>query len=424
MQLIACGGGSSGSEDSAATAKPTPTAKLTLELQYQAYKCDITSPVSGADIIFHRQDGSILSQIKSAADGKVNIDWPAEAKHISIAVDVNGETKINTYTDAVASDFGVLRYREASLDNSCSCETFTFDVSEVKAVYGGFTPLINSNESITQTYCKNNERYAPVTIVLMPSQAGVSGFAAELDLNGKDASQTILISSSLFGNSNNVGVLLTASVVPFQPFNTRFRTYSETEYGRINWLGWQHEPQIFPNLYANNFVSSYFDENMGGNQYGDLYYFSSVQKRVTNPTVEQFLELPQNQFQLLEQTDVILSSMVNDGPTNYDFSTIGKGKILLSVRLGENGIADWSVEAPLTGVMPELSLPSEIELKFERMTNPKMYVMIYGYNTHLPSQFNEYRQQRAKRSREQSGVRSSQIDNYVYELIDIRLLRQ
>jgi hypothetical protein len=420
MQLSACGGGS---DDTAPAAKPIPAAKLTLELQYQANKCDITSPISGADIILHRQDGSMLSQSKSTADGKVNIDWPVEAKHFSIAVDVDGETQVDTYTEAVASDFGILQYTKASLDNSCSCETFSFDTSEVKAVYSGFTPLINNNESLKKNYCKNNGRYAPVNIVLMPNQSGVSAYAAELDLNDKDASQTILISSSIFDGSNNLGVLLTTHVQPLQPFDTRFTTYSETEYGRINWLTWQNEPQIFSNLYSNNFISSHFGENMGGNQYGDLYYFSSARKRVTNSTVDQVLALPQNQLQFLEQTNVILSSMVSDGPTSYDFSTIGTGKVLLSVRLFESGVADWSVEAPLSGSMPELSLPSSIEEKFEKMTNPKMTVMIYGYNAHLPNQFNEHRQQRAKRSREQSGVRSSQVDNYVYEIIDITLLR-
>jgi hypothetical protein len=419
--LTACGGSGETQSTPVLTQPTKPTAKLTVDLQYQAYECDITSPISDADIILHRQDGSILSQSKSGDDGKINLDWPAEAKHITIATDVDGETQVRTLTEVVASDLGIFKFTKASLDNSCSCETFTFDTNEVNAVYSGFNVFIDSSPTVTQTYCKNNGIYSPVNITLMPSQAGVTGFAATLDLNDKESSQTILISSDLFGNSNNAGVLLTATISPFQPFNNRFRTFSETEYGRVNWLGWQFEPQVFPSLYTNNFVSTSFSENMGGNQYGDLFYASGTRKRVIDANATQNLDLPQNQNQLLEQTNLILIAMDSGGASEYDFSTIGTGKTLLSVEVGERGSALWSVEAPLSGSMPELVLPDAIEAKFEQMANPMMTISIYGYNTHNPSQFNEYRKQRAVISRDASKVRSSFFDNYVYELIDVTL---
>lgn len=415
--LTACGG----SGDTQPSPAPTPIVKLTAELQYTSFKCDVTAPIVAADIIVHRKDGSILSQSKSAADGKINIDWPADAKHVSVAMDIDGETRVETFTEVVASDLGILKYNKTSLDNSCSCETFTFDTSEVNAVYSGFIPLFDSNSSLTKTYCKNSGQYSPVNITLMPSQAGVTGFAAKIDLNNKDSSQPIVVSSSLFSDSSNAGVLLNTTISPTQPANTHLRTFAETEYGRVNWYSWQHDPQVFPGLYTNNFFTASFSEGMGGNQYGDLFYLSGARIRVTDANAALSLNLQQNQNELLEQTNVILNAMVTDGPSVYDFSTIGTGKTLLVAELGERGVAVWSVEAPLSGTMPELDLPDAIEAKFEQMTSPRMMITIYGYNTHSVSQFNEYRKQRAIHSRSSSKVRSSFFDNYVYEMIDVTL---
>jgi hypothetical protein len=418
--LTACGGSSS---DVSPTPGPTPapTAKLTAELKYSALKCDLTMPIMGADIIVHKQDGSILSQSKSTADGNINIDWPTEAKHISMVMNVDGETRVETFTEVVAGDLGRFKYTKSSLDSSCSCEVFNFDTSDVNAVYSSFTPLIDGSNSLSQTYCKNDGVYAPVNIVLMPSQSGVSGYAATLDLNGKDPNQSIVISSGLFGNSDNEGIMLNANILPTQPANVRLRTFSETEYGRVNWINWEYEPQVFSGLYTNNFFTASVAESMGGNEFGDLFYVTSSRIRVTDANAVLSLNLQQNQNQLLEQTNVILSGMVNDGPSAYDFSTIGTGKTLLVAEIAESGLARWSVEAPLSGTMPELILPDAIEAKFEQMSNPRMMITIYGYNTHNASQFNEYRKQRAVISRDTTKLRSSFFDNYVYELIDVSL---
>lgn len=416
MMLSACGGSDGGGDISI-----SPSKRLTVDLLSEASQCSFTQPLAGADIIVHRQDGSILSQSKSPSSGKVDILWPADAKHISIAVDIDGEMLVNTDTEITGGDLGVRTFWQNSLDAQCECETFNFDLSDVNAVYSGYTALFERSENTSRLLCKNDGKFAPVHVTLMPQQSGVIAYSAILDVNGHDSSQPFTVSSSQFDNAKNEGALLSVIVNPYDPGNVRYTTFSETESGRVNWLAWQNEPQVFPALLENNFVSVSIFESLGGNEFGDVSYQSGIRKKVTNAMSQQDLHIPLNQYEMLAETQTILEGMLNGGTSSYNFTNIGLGNTLLAVDLYEYGTARWSVEAPLNGVMPELSLPANIESRFEQLTQPRITVSIYGYQNHSPSQYQAFRQQRAEKTRENSPIRSSFFDKYTYQLIDINL---
>ncbi|UJF22156.1 hypothetical protein [Shewanella sp. OMA3-2] len=416
VMLSACGGNSDGGDTGASIGK-----RLTVDLMSEATQCNFTQPLAGADIIVHRQDGSILSQSKSPSNGKVDILWPADAKHISIAVDIDGEMQVNTHTEMTGGDLGINTFWQSSLDSQCECETFNFDLSDVNTVYSGYTALFERSENTSRLLCKNDGKFAPVHVTLMPQQPGVIAYSAILDINGHDSSQPFTVLSSQFDSAKNEGTLLSVIVNPYEPNVTRYTTFSETESGRVNWLTWTKGPQVFPALLDNNFISVSASESLGGNEFGDLHYQSGIRKKVINANVQQDLNLPQDQYQMLAETQAILDGMLNGGGASYNFTNIGSGNILLAVDLFEYGAARWYIEAPLSGMMPELSLPANIESRFEQLTQPRMTVSIYGYQNHASNQYQEFRQQRAGKIRENSAVRSSFFDKYTYQLIDINL---
>jgi hypothetical protein len=415
--LTACGGGSSGSSNDNG-GQITPQ-KLTIDLISQASLCDIQKPLSGADVILHRQDGSILSQSKSPSNGKVDIVWPATAKHLTIATEVDGKLDVNTDTDVVAGDMGVRIYRTTSLNMLCDCEMFYFDTTELKATYSGYKVIIDRAPNESAQFCKQSGKYETMNIVLEPQQSGLNAYAATMDLNTLDASQTIVIPSSLFENTVNEGVSLSYDTSSSEPASTTYSTFSETEFGRVNWIRWSSELQVFPGLYDNNFIAASAYESLSGNEYGDVYYSTGTRKRVADVNAVQVLNLPQDQNGFLAATSVILDSMVNDGPSYYDFSNIGSGNTMLYVSLTDAVVGGWSIDAPLSGTMPELILPASIEQKFEQMMQPNLSIQIYGYNTHNPSQYHAFRKQRAETTRSTEKTRSNFFDNYTYQYLNV-----
>ena len=417
LSLAACGGGNSESpSDNGGQITPQ---KLTIDLISQANLCDVQQPLSGADIIVHRQDGSILSQSKSPSNGKVDIVWPAQAKHLTIAAEVDGKLNVDTDTEVVAGDLGIRTYRTTSLDLSCECETFNFDTNELMATYSGYKVIIDRVTNESAQFCKQSGQYETLNIVLEPQQSGLNAYAAKMDLNTLDASQTIVIPSSIFEGEENEGVQLSLDTSSSELVNLVYSTFSETEFGRVNWIRWSSELQVFPSLYDNNFLSASVAENLGGNEYGDVFYMAGARKRITDVNTTQILNLPQDQNAFLAATSAILDSMINDGPSSYNFSNIGSGNTMLYVSLFDSAVGSWDIDAPLSGTMPDLILPAAIEQKFEQMTQPSLNIQVYGYNTHNPSQYDAFRKKRAETTRSTDKTRSNFFDNYTYQYLNV-----
>ena len=127
----------------------------------------------------------------------------------------------------------------------------------------------------------------------------------------------------------------------------------------------------------------------------------------------------QDQNAFLAATSAILDSMINDGPSSYNFSNIGSGNTMLYVSLFDSAVGSWDIDAPLSGTMPDLILPAAIEQKFEQMTQPSLNIQVYGYNTHNPSQYDAFRKKRAETTRSTDKTRSNFFDNYTYQYLNV-----
>ncbi|MGX9462718.1 hypothetical protein ACWXWU_16015 [Shewanella sp. A14] len=418
--LSGCGGGG---DDSSSDSGGSPDGRLTGDVVYYATQCDITQPAVGADIIVHRKDGSILSQSKVPSTGKFDIAWPSDAYHFSYAQQINGELFVNSKLNVVTGDIGIMGERNANLDSACACSDYDFDLSDVKANYSGYSVYIDGNNSTSSTkVCEQDGTLPPVNLVLTPTNDdGLTSYAAQIDVNGFADNSTIYVDPSLFENQANEGVVLNAELSSGNEniYSPEFGTFSETDNGRVNWISWFMSPHVFPGLFANNFITSSNFEPLGGDDYGQVFYYTSRRHRVTDPDDTQVVQLQQNQQKMLQSTDAIFNSFTENSASNYDFTGIGTGKTLLQINFGQSSIANWTIEAPLKGTFPDLDLPSNLQTPFEQITQANLSVLIYGYFSHSATQYNQFRAKRVELQRADLKTRSSFYDNYVVEQISV-----
>lgn len=337
LMLSACGGGSdSGSSEPNPT--PSPTAKVTWDFQYKSQKCNITQPAANLVAVIHRQDGSILSQTTTSSAGKLDINWPSDAKHLSVISQANGELMVRTELQVQSGDLGRQTIWLNSLDDQCSCENFTLDLQEVQATYSGYTVYVNDRYPTgtmhTFESCKQDGAYPPVIVTLSPSPGnmGAKAYAAKLDINNQSPSNTIMLQTLAFEGTNNEGQLV--NVTPsYDPGNLRYQTFAETDYGRIARLYTSFDPQAFPGLFEHNFIQLSNSDTFEVPPYGSAYLLTQSRKKIID--VNQPLTVPfyDNRAAFLVQVDQMLNAIFGEGSSSYDFTSASNGQAALWVAL-------------------------------------------------------------------------------------------
>ncbi|BDQ64350.1 hypothetical protein ACE02Y_07615 [Shewanella xiamenensis] len=423
LLLGGCGGADdSTNSDSDGVIPPSP--RLIMDVESTANMCNISEKKAGVDIIVHRRDGSILSSYKSDAQGHVDLPWSSEASHLTIAAPsfFSGSVSwdIRTELNAKAGDYGIYRFTDERLNSGCECTYINIDTSEIATVYSNYN-LYANNAYISPilTYhplhaCKRNNKFAPVNFVLIPKQSGATAYAGSIDPNTIDLSQVISLSSSIFEGASHEGTLLNIDV---NSSNYSLRSYSETEYGRQNWVTWAtKEVQLFPELFNRNLVSASQRIDLGGNDLGYLTYNGLTRRAVVDTSNKLSLNLPLNENLMLNEVTRLMGVMGGAGNINYDFSFNSATMQGLQITL-EQGNANWAISGPLKGSIPDLDLPTHLQAVFGNSSVSSMSFYVWGYGG--ITDLYDLRSELSKSSRSNSPIRSTKLDNYDYEDITI-----
>ncbi|QYJ71630.1 hypothetical protein K0H59_00815 [Shewanella sp. FJAT-51649] len=423
LVLSGCGGSGDSNSDDSDGGNPT-SPRLTMDVESTASMCNIREKKAGVDVIVHRRDGSILNSYKSDAQGHVDVPWPSEASHLTVAAQefVNGSSswRIQTDLNAKASDYGIYRFTDENLNSGCDCSDINLNTSEIATVYSNYYLYGNNayiNPALTNNplhVCKRDNKFAPVNFILIPKQGGIAAYAASIDPNEIDLSQVISLSSSMFEGASHEGTLLNVDV---NSSNYFLRSYSETEYGRQNWISWPtREVQLFPELFNRNLVSASQQIDLGGNDIGTMSYVGLTRRAVADASNNLSLNLPLNENLMLSEVTRLMSTIGNAGSTNYDFSFNANRMQGVQVTLSQSNDY-WSISGPLKGSIPDLDLPAHLQAAFDDSSMTSMSFYVWGYSG--MADLYDLRSELSKSSRSTNSIRSTKFDNYDYEDITI-----
>lgn len=417
-------GGSGDSNNSDSDGVIPSLSRLVMDVESTANMCNVSEKKAGVDIIIHRQDGSIIGSYKSDRQGHVDVPWTKEASHLTVAAPefFSGSLSWNIRTDlnVKAGDYGIYRFTDERLNSGCECTDINLDISEIATVYSNYNLYANSTyiNPILTYYplhaCKRDNKFAPVNFVLIPKQSGVTAYAGSIDPNALDLSQIISLSSSIFEGVNHEGTLLNIDV---NSSNYSLRSYSETEYGRQNWVTWAtKEVQLFPELFNRNLVSASQRIDLGGNDIGYLSYNGLTRRVVTDTSNKLSLNLPLNENLMLNEVTRLMGTMGGAGNTSYDFSFNSTNMQGFQLTLGQSNIY-WAISGPLKGSIPDLDLPTHLQSAFGNSSVSSMSFYVWGYGG--MADLYDLRSELSKSSRSNSPIRSTKFDNYDYEDITL-----
>lgn len=394
--LLGCGGSSSsGTTPGTTETPPPPVAKPHLSLStVKRTPCDTEHPYAGVDIIVHNADGKIIATYQTNEAGKLDIEWPQEAKHVSIAGDIfrgrGAELSLRTFLNVPATKLGPISFSDVEDQTLCKCTQQKVDTAELRAQYRDYLldvdlvlfPIESSAGLFDFYACPGVDSY-PIQLV------GLSGLDARAGVLTPPFNGMVLLTEADFTHKSKVldVVVENEANLVSPPYLSTFSMdtrgarwpnkgpsgYEKSVLGRI----------VYPGLSENVHVRGSHEGGLGFryngyNLNGKFYAMQLVAISDFNQTVTMALpELTQSFTQQLQSLSNYLSS--DQSSWAYDFSDYSQTMNQVFIDLtNTRRDSDWSwtVVGPLTGNVPDLEVGEALE---SRMQDPFSY-MVFGLN--------------------------------------------
>ncbi|MEZ9819590.1 hypothetical protein AB4238_03035 [Shewanella sp. 10N.286.45.A1] len=388
--LAACGGGSDGG--SSALLQEQQLSLQTVKHNY----CGVESPIANIKVLFHNQSGDVINEYATDQQGQLQVDWPSNAKHVTVAGDdyyTDGSKNLYLITelDVEAGDLGEIPFLAFNDQAGCNCHKVDIDLQQLineapdSSLYIGssYLQLTSGTTSMSKTWCDN---YDGISIQLIAADNS-SSMAGDINLS----------------NVNNLSLTLEDFTSPGVEVNVDWgnhitRAYAKEGWSNTNLLHGGYVPVfIYPGLTSNNYVRYHeLDEAHVGNATAEFYTYSYTkvdsEGEITNDL--QPWELSNNFTDALYK--VLTSFASNQLPYQYDFSNADNNIAFTRIALLgaiDTGSAEWIFSGGVSGEIPDFDLTEALEAELASLHSAALRVSLRGYSGYKP--LNEWRKLRA-----------------------------
>lgn len=429
LSLAGCGGGTdsgvsgqSGNGSGQGGTQVIVSPKLTLTAVQFASSCRAQElPLAGLTVQLHRGDCKILKTLTTDSRGQLDVEWPAEAKHVSlIQRRMDGSIFVESSVDLQHTDLGRLKFYDNGLAVTCQCKDVAIDWKDLKTAMPEYSLTLSSAlNSSSDVYtdngklkvCQNSEqKYGNLQAILSPVNTGPS-YVAEFELGAIAAQGTLKLNMSAF---KNVGRVITA--VSNQPAKVSFRSYVQTADGvtaRQDAIATDRNMVRVFDLPGGKPVVRASSSN-----YSDgVDYWAMTESPVASDASVVTLNMPNNAVLLAREVKQLVASLKDGSAVHYDFSSLkAYNSIMLSLY---NTQIDWTYLAPLQGKITDLEMPADVQ---KLLANPNGNIrsaslVLMGSNSSWSYQ--TYQQKKAQWSRDHKSKLSDDYLHYNQEEVMI-----
>ncbi|MCG9738125.1 hypothetical protein L1D32_08150 [Shewanella insulae] len=421
--LTACGGGSDETDNNQNST--TPAAHIVGEFKTTATQCGYSVANTDVTLVVHKADGSVLSQHQVDDQGKFDILWPNEAKHLTTVWQDNGNYNIDTSLNLNVSDMGIQGFYSDALNENCTCQDVSIDYSDIGAAYPNHQLQINNAIKDTSTpdnyhLCRApQETFKPFDLLLLPTNdADEQAYGALIETPNEQS--VITISADMFSEEENQAKKVNYSnanldATAIYAFGSNDNGRTHFQYQQLDYYNLQPDLYVLPKLNPKNFIQAYRDVQLRNDPESLVWYYGGRRHLVNDPDENQEIVLPENEFELLQtMTDIAANS---NSALNYDFTNLNTEYQALQLRIVSTNL-DWTIFADLSGVIPDLKLPTAMEENLSTQVE-SVNLTLFGY-FHAKG-MNNIREAWAKESRSDSKIRPDYFDNYVVESISTEI---
>ncbi len=334
---------------------------LQLETRQIATLCAQQQPLAQVDVVLHNADGSVLSQHRTDESGKLDIEWPDGATHLTVAWQ-GQHSQIYSLLNFNGGDAGVFSFSSQAQNQLCNCKTLQLQSDDLLLTMPEYQ--LQSQRVLTQPLasvevCKTSqESYRPLELMLVPPGAG-QGYATSRDIS--QSSTSLRLSMADFSSRTNAVTL--QSNLPVQQVqsysidaqgNRHFVMLADISKGQLpQWVNSVPGALQMLSLRNQKIISSNDKQQVRYQQRHDTQ-FSATSGNLS-------VTLADSQQKLADSAPALIEQWQKGSAGRYDFSAnSGYSQLQFTYQArGTNGRSlSWQIQGPLAGDLPWLRLPA------------------------------------------------------------------
>lgn len=366
----ATGGGNAGQGGSGSVQVPP---KLTINAEHYSSSCSKRrEPLAGLTVLLHKDDGKILQTYQTAADGKLSVDWPGDARHVTLVHrNSAGKYSLSSFYDLRYTDLGNVSFTEPALTGRCGCRQFKLDwqdirtsMPEYRLEYSseregtGFLPVRKDNNNLVNICPALANQFGKLQLLLIAGKQSPS-YLSEVDLDALAGKTELQVKMSDFRQAGRLVNVSTDAGFGDLLFSSRvYGNYGAMMRLEQPGLSSGEPVRVFdlPGLKAAVRVQRNRDM-------GNISYSSLQVKMVPESSKSVTITPPDNLAVIAGKLQTIVNASETASTVDYDFGGIGPYQAM-AITMYSNDF-DWYYNGPLQGKIVELQLPEAISKVYD-----------------------------------------------------------
>ncbi|MCL1049643.1 hypothetical protein L2755_08430 [Shewanella abyssi] len=380
--LTACGGGSDNSTNSTNNTQ-APERQLSLNT-IKRDGCGQKSPIANIKVLIHNQSGDVIKEYATDTQGQLQVDWPADAKHVTVAgndYDYQGNRTlyINTELDVEPGDLGATLFFAYTDETNCNCKQVDFSLQTLIEDAPDSTLYLENNNfqlapDLSSPQLEWCESYGDMSIQLIAAD-GATSMAGAFDLT----------------EVSNIEPTLDDFTATGVEVNVDFSNHSARAYSRTGWsnyndnLGVNQPIFIYPALTSDNYAR-YHDYSTAqvGNIEAYTYATATVKVNSEGDTIRH-LQLREVTTDLTDAIYSLFASISdNQPPYQYDFSNADSNIAFTQISVTgqtDTGRSYWVIKGGVSGEMPDFRLSTDLEAELASLQAEKVHIDVQSYGS-------------------------------------------
>ncbi len=341
----------------------------------------------GVTVILHKPDGSILQQHQTGADGKLDVAWPDEARHLTLAyLDNKQSAQLHTIVDFTGGQAGIFDFTlsgppETSTQTDCGCKSIQLNSSDLQTTmpeYQLFAGKSLSQPLATVQVCQDTAGQYPALELILAPRTTVQGLGYVL--NTQSVANNGLIDLKMSDFSLRADPLSIQS----NPVVNSMQSFGLSDTGRQHFMMQANgktgqQLQLFTSQYPAQRISLYRQKTLTSAEQ-QMSYQQRYDIAITTTGSTPAVTLPQQESTLVAQASKLAQGWQFIA-VPVELAALGQYSRLQLTAKGQNAngqAAQWRLTAPLNSTLPRLQLPSAFSSAWS-VVQPSLTLSVQGY---------------------------------------------